>query len=60
MAEWTPDGQPSDTVRIEAGDGEQDSDELAQVQAELDEELAEVRAYRRFYMRASLKELGLG
>ncbi len=59
LVEWTPAGQTSDTVRIEAGVGEEDGDELALAQAELDEQLAEVRAYRRFFMRAGLKELGL-
>ncbi len=60
LVEWTPVGQTSDTVRIDVGDGQQDADGLALAQAELDEQLAEVRAYRRFFMRAGLKELGLG
>ena len=59
LVEWSPAGQTSDTVHIEAGNGQQDADELALAQAELDEQLAEVRAYRRFFMRAGLKELGL-
>jgi len=49
-----------DVVQIAAGNGVEDEADRAQLQAELDEQLAEVRAYRRFFARAQLRELGLG
>ena len=32
---------------------------MLRLQSELDEQLAEVRAYRRFFLRATVKELGV-
>jgi len=65
LDEWDPDGTPVDTVRIAPGagapltDGQQQRTDSTILQAELDEQLAEVRAYRRFYLRAKVRELGL-
>jgi single-stranded-DNA-specific exonuclease len=56
LVEWPED----DVVQIAAGSGVEDAQNRAQLQAELDEQLAEVRAYRRFFRRAKLEELGLG
>ncbi len=55
LIEWLPD----DIARITAGDGVDQSADREILQAELLEQLAEVRAYRRFFQRASLKALGL-
>lgn len=59
LEEWDPDGTPPDTVRITPGSGSEHNGDSAMLQAELDEQLAEVRAYRRFFLRAKLRELGL-
>lgn len=56
---WDPEGTPTDTVRIAAGNGVENKEGRALLQAELDEQLAEVRAYRRFFLRAKIKELGV-
>ncbi|MEZ4862271.1 MAG: DHHA1 domain-containing protein [Caldilineaceae bacterium] len=56
---WDPSGAPADTVQIAPGDGQEKGEDRAILQAELDEQLAEVRAYRRFFLRAKIKELGL-
>jgi single-stranded-DNA-specific exonuclease len=59
LAEWDPAGTPVDTVSITPGDGRERNEDRAILQAELDEQLAEVRAYRRFFLRAKVRELGL-
>jgi hypothetical protein len=48
-----------DSMRIAAGDGHDQKENAAILQAELEEQLAEVRAYRRFFLRAKLSELAL-
>ncbi|MCX6044626.1 MAG: DHH family phosphoesterase [Chloroflexi bacterium] len=48
-----------DSMRIAAGDGHDQKENAAILQAEVEEQLAEVRAYRRFFLRAKLSELGL-
>ncbi len=61
LVEW----QQADAVRIAAGVGTPvgNSDERDAASdifhAELEQELAEVRAYRRYYLRADLRHLGL-
>jgi len=59
VAEWDPPGMPVDSVRIIPGDNIERNEERAMLQADLDEQLAEVRAYRRFFLRAKIRELGL-
>jgi single-stranded-DNA-specific exonuclease len=59
LDEWDPAGTPVDSVRITPGDGNERNDDRAILQAELDEQLAEVRAYRRFFLRGKVRELGL-
>jgi hypothetical protein len=59
LDEWDPAGTPVDTVRITPGDSQERNEDRAILQAELDEQLAEVRAYRRFFSRAKVRELGL-
>ncbi|HRW07937.1 MAG TPA: DHHA1 domain-containing protein, partial [Caldilineaceae bacterium] len=66
LEEWDPAGTPVDTVRITPGNGQPTTDEGRPttddsmiLQTELDEQLAEVRAYRRFFLRAKVRELGL-
>lgn len=59
LVEWSPDDAPADTVHIAPGGGERHDDESELLQAQLLEELAEVRARRRFYRRATIAELGL-
>ena len=48
-----------DAMRIAAGDGKDQKENAAILQAELEEQLAEVRAYRDFFRRAKVSELGL-
>ncbi len=55
LVEW----EESDRVRIAMGLGADATRSRRLLQAELDELLGEVRAYRRFFQRAGLKELGL-
>ena len=53
--------ESGDVARIRPGDGrESDSEERALLQEELKALLAEVRAYRRFFVRARVPALGLG
>ncbi len=64
LNEWDPTGTPSDTVQISSGNGAAAVDgapaaDPQMLQALLDEQLAEVRAYRRFFLRANVRELGL-
>jgi len=59
LLDWDPEGTPTDTVHIAAGNGVEQRENRDLLQSELDEQLAEVRAYRRFFLRASVKELGL-
>ncbi len=59
LIDWDPAGTPSDTVQIAAGNGLESRENRELLQSELDEQLAEVRAYRRFFGRAQIKELGL-
>jgi hypothetical protein len=46
-------------VRIAAGDGQARRDQLKQIEVEIEELLAEVRAFRRFFQRARLSDLNL-
>ncbi len=55
LVEWLA----GDTVRIAAGDGQPQREQLRQIEDEIAELLAEVRAYRRFMQRARLPELHL-
>jgi single-stranded-DNA-specific exonuclease len=55
ILDWSAD----DGVLIEAGGTPRAGDEVALLQAHLDELLAETRAYRRYFRRAPLPELGL-
>lgn len=55
LIEW----QAGDTVRIAPGDGQPRRDQLQQIEAEIEDLLAEVRAYRRFVQRARLADLNL-
>jgi len=62
VAEW---GQ-ADGLRVEAGANQSGGDGARPttgttdlIEAELEQDLAEVRAYRRYYLRAGLHELGL-
>jgi single-stranded-DNA-specific exonuclease len=56
LEEW----ESGDVVRISSGDGAtRDAMEDQILRAELEEQLAEVRAYRRFFKRAKLAELGI-
>lgn len=50
----------ADTLRIGEGNGHRRSEEAEGLQAQLQQKLAEVRAYRRFFLRAKIEELGLG
>lgn len=59
LIDWDPEGAPTDTVHIAAGNGVEQRENRDLLQSELDEQLAEVRAYRRFFLRATVKELGL-
>ena len=59
LIDWDPEGTPTDTVHIAAGNGVEQRENRDLLQSELDEQLAEVRAYRRFFLRATVKELGL-
>lgn len=59
LMDWDPEGTPTDTVHIAAGSGVEQRENRDLLQSELDEQLAEVRAYRRFFLRATVKELGL-
>ncbi len=59
LVEWNPTGAPTDTLRIAAGTGVVNRENDHQLRAELEEQLAEVRAYRRFFQRAKVSELGL-
>ncbi len=60
IEEWAPQGMPGDALRIRVGDQEADLNAVHLLQADLDEQLSEVRAYRRYYLRARVSELGLG
>jgi single-stranded-DNA-specific exonuclease len=55
LIEW----QAGDTVRIAAGDGRPRREQLKQIEEEIEELLAEVRAFRRFFQRARLSDLNL-
>jgi single-stranded-DNA-specific exonuclease len=55
LIEW----QAGDTVRIAPGDGQLQREQLKQIEAEIEELLAEVRAFRRFFQRARLSDLNL-
>ena len=59
LINWDPAGTPTDTVHIAPGNGTEQREDRSVLQAELDEQLAEVRAYRRFFLRAKVRELGL-
>jgi hypothetical protein len=55
LVEW----QAGDTVRLAAGGGQVRPQATQQLEVELEEMLAEVRAYRRFFQRAALADLNL-
>ena len=57
---WAPPELSGDALHIEPGDSRVNSAEVHILQAELDEQLSEVRAYRRYFARARIGELGLG
>ncbi len=59
LIDWDPEGTPADTVHIASGSGSEQRENRELLQSELDEQLAEVRAYRRFFLRTTVKELGL-
>jgi single-stranded-DNA-specific exonuclease len=60
LVAFDPVGAPVDSVQVVAGNGQRQDDQANLVQAELEEQLAEVRAYRRFFLRAKVSELGIG
>jgi single-stranded-DNA-specific exonuclease len=51
--------QAGDIVRIAAGEGQPRRDQLQQLEEEIEDLLAEVRAFRRFVQRARLADLNL-
>ena len=55
LIEW----QAGDTVRIAGGDGRPHREQLKQIEEEIEELLAEVRAFRRFFQRPRLPDLNL-
>jgi hypothetical protein len=55
LIEW----QAGDTVRIAPGDGQPRRAEMRQIESEIEEMLAEVRAWRRYFQRARLADLNL-
>lgn len=55
LIEW----QAGDTVRIAAGDGRTNREQMKQIETEIEEMLAEVRAYRRYFQRARVADLNL-
>ena len=55
LAEW----QDADTLRVLPGSDIPNMDDVALREAEVEEELAEVRAFRRFFLRAKMEALGL-
>jgi single-stranded-DNA-specific exonuclease len=59
LQEWEPAGTSADSIRIAPGAGARQDEEAEILAAELDEQLAEVRAYRRYFLRARVGELGL-
>ena len=59
IEEWDPSGTPVDSTRITVGNGVRQTDHSNQLRLDLAEQLAEVRAYRRFFLRAKISELGL-
>jgi single-stranded-DNA-specific exonuclease len=59
IEEWDPSGAPVDSMRIAAGNGVRQTENANQLRLDLAEQLAEVRAYRRFFLRAKISELGL-
>ena len=48
-----------DSLRISEGAGNRRADESEELKAQLQQKLAEVRAYRRFFLRAKISELGI-
>jgi hypothetical protein len=55
---WDPAETPVDTLRIAPGNGARNDTDAEIIHTELDEHLAEVRAYRRYFSRARVSELG--
>ena len=55
--EWSPAG--ADSLRIRAGEGAPRDEEQPLLWTQLVEQLAEVRAFRRFFQGAAIDELGL-
>ena len=56
LDEWINDNE----VRISSGNGSSDDAKLANTMAALEHQLEETRAFRRFYRRAKLADLGIG
>jgi hypothetical protein len=59
IAAWDPADTPTDSIQITPGQPRPVTDEAELLLAELEEQLAEVRAYRRYFLRATPVELGL-
>jgi single-stranded-DNA-specific exonuclease len=59
LAEWEPANTATDSIRIGPAGGARQDHEAELLQAQLEEQLAEVRAYRRYFLRARVSELGL-
>lgn len=57
IVDWETSESTSDVVRIQAGNGNRQEEEADLVLAELEAELAEIRAYRRYFLRARVNEL---
>ncbi len=57
IVDWENPEMASDVVRIGPGRGERQDEEADLLQADLEAELAEIRAYRRYFLRARISEL---
>lgn len=57
IVDWETSEAISDVVQIGPGGGERQAEEADLLQAELEAELAEIRAYRRYFLRARVNEL---
>ena len=60
VLEWSPPEGGSAAIRIGPGSQVADQAKVGMCQSALEEQLSEVRAFRRFFLRARLPELGLG
>lgn len=59
LVEWEGEGGTVDLLRIAPGGSSPDREEARRLYTELEDHLAEVRAWRRYFLRARLSELGL-